>query len=63
MYSMRSSLFGMATTLRAGRLDDLVPVLAKVSFIFQNCMTASGAQTTYCKRSVEAHPELRWLGA
>jgi hypothetical protein len=63
MYSIRSTVFGIATTLRAGRYDDLVPVRASLSFLIQSVMTACGAQTTYCTRGSGALPELRWVGA
>ena len=51
MFSIRSNVLGIATTLRAGRCWDLVPVWARDSF-FSNThnMTACGAQTVYCTR-------------
>ena len=44
MYSTRSNVLSIATTMRAGRLADFVPVGAIVSLLHQNIMTASGAE-------------------
>ena len=46
MYSLRSSVFGIATTLRTGRSGDLLSVRAIDSFLLQNVMTDSRAQTS-----------------
>jgi hypothetical protein len=54
---------GIATKLRAERFGDLVPVRARVSFLLQNIMTASGEKTAYCTMYSGALLEVRRVGA
>ena len=55
-------MFGISTTLRAGRSGDLVSLRETLSFLLPKIVTSSGAQTASSTMGTLSHLEVRRSG-